>query len=187
MFLYLFVRAFPHKIQHRCFQSTVAKIEIAAFQHGPGELDVSRIAALGPPVDFRTARVGQFQQFGHLVERLTHRIVAGLSHNAVLQRFLNQYNLSVSSGNHQAEEGVRYFRSVQEVCKDVSLHVVHAHKREVQGHCEAFCVIHPYQKSTYQSGAVGDSDGLQVFQIDSGLLKCLVNDWYNFPQMSPGS
>ena len=135
------------------------------------ELELIRISQLSQPVNDRTARITESHHLRTLVKRLTHSIIDGLTENLVLKRTVHTHNLRISSGNEEAE--IRELRLtvlriilLDEIGENMSLKVIHLHKRLIQSHRKTLRKRSSHQQRSEQTRTACECNSCYIRSLD---------------------
>ncbi len=100
-----------------------------AFSPGP--------IGIGTSPDLRSARVGEAEHFGDLVERLACSIIIGLAEELVLEMILHEDELSMTARDDQREERETEFGTGSEKIRiNMPFEMIDAEERFLPGECE---------------------------------------------------
>ena len=142
------------------------------------------VALLRQSVHNRAARVTEPHHLGAFVEGFANSVIDGLSENLVFQRTVHPDNLRVSAGNQKAQIGklrcaVFLVVLLYEVCKYVSLKVVHFNQRTSERDGKRLCERRADQQRTQKSRTAGERDCSDVLLLDTGPVDGLAHHRHN--------
>ena len=168
------LRKLVEVIQYGRFQT--AERKIVSFQARAWEGYEVRIALAGQPVDFRSTRIAQSQQAGHLVEGLAGCVVARTSQQRMPEAFLDAHELGVAAGDNQAQVGKRRRGRFDEDRVDMAFQMVDPDQRTSQPQRKGFGKAQTHQQRADQPRSVGDGDSVEVAGRQAGFLQGLTHD-----------
>lgn len=195
-------RMFPDVVQHGGLQA--AEAEIIGI---PADFDVPEMHRRGSvlpncrqSVEDRAARIAQPQQFCHLVIRFTGRVIARLtqfairesSGGAVSRNLLRGLQLHFIQNRVPARDDQAHgrhrrrlprFVRFEENRVHVPFEVIHRHKRLAERRCQRLAIRDSHEQRPDQPRALGHPDGINIPQLEPGVLQRLAHHGDNLPQM----
>jgi hypothetical protein len=155
--------------QHGRLQARKRKVEVAAVQQRPRQLERGRVALLRQPRQGRPARVAEAHQLGGFVEGLARGVVDGLAQDGVAPHPVHPHQLGVSARDKQRDK--REFRRVraQEWRQQVALQVVHAQHWPLQRCAQRAGHARSDQQRAGQPRPPRESDHVHVRQSATGI------------------
>ena len=146
-------------------------LEVAATGQATGEVDVDAVAVAGGPVDVGSARERQAEQPGHLVERLTRRVVDRRAERVDVAGDVGDAQQAGVTTAHQQREARLGQRAVLELVDgDVGGQVVDAVQRLPETERERLRRRDAHEQSAGESGAAGDRDRVDLVKGHPGGL-----------------
>ena len=158
-----------HGVDEGRFQPRKAEI-IRAGGVRRGQPDCAGIALLGQLVQQRAARVGQMQHARSLVKGLARRVILRAAQQPVYAVILHHQDMAVPAAGHQADKGRGQLRMRKVIGADVPLDVIDRNQRLIRRIGQRLGAAHARQQRAYQTGAVGDADGVHIAQLHTGLV-----------------
>ena len=155
------------------------------FEHRPREVEGGRAAGVAGLLDRRSAGVGKAQEPGHFIEGFACGIVQRAAQALVLQVVLHQDQFAMPAGDQQGQQGEagrlvrRGVGQVEPGGVDMPFEVVDADDRLVSGQSQALGHVHADHQRPGQAGAAGGRDGINILDIQMGLLEGLIHNGIN--------
>ena len=150
-----------------------------------------RIALFGQPVDDGAARVSEVHDFCRFVDGFSGSIVDSLPKYLHLEVAAKEQNLCVSARDEKANERkFRFFRTLRlmdEMTQHMCLQVVHLNEWFSQSLSETFGETYAHHQRTHESGAAGESYGINILFLDSRLADGTVNNGDDILLVGTGS
>ena len=163
-------------------------LHVASGGQPAGEVDGDAVAARGGAVDVRTAREGQPEQAGDLVEGLTGRVVDGGAQRLDAGgHVLDPEQAGVATRDEHRQAGLGQRSVLELVDRDVGGEVVDAVQRLAEAQGQRLGAGDPDQQRAGQAGPAGDRDGVDVAQRDAGGLAGPLDGRAPWPRGAPGS
>jgi len=157
----------------RRFQPGERKIQVAAVQQRPREVEGGGITERRQAGQRWSAGIAQPHQLGRLVEGFAGRVVDGFAQQFVMPDVVDAHQLGVSARHQQGNEREVGGITGQERRQQVTFEVVHTQHRSIQGRPEGTGHPGPDQQRAGQPGPAGVGDDIDRAQRQAGLGKHL--------------
>jgi len=152
----------------------------------PWEADCGRVAALRRLIHRGSARKLETHHSGKLVERLTSRIVDGVSERLVVTPIADVNNLGVPSRGEEHNGRRNKLFKLDPGCHQVALHVVDAHERELTRPGCRFGKGMSHEERAHQAGACSGRNTVEVIGVNARIRKGFVSQGADRFDVGPG-
>ena len=137
-----------------------------------GEADGAAVALLGEPVHVRAAGVGQAQEAADLVEGLAGGVVESAAElDDVGGDVADAQEVRVAAGDDESDEALRQGAIDQLIDRQVADDMVDAVDRPVQARGQGLGSGDADSQGADESGAGAHGDGVDLTEVDTGLLQ----------------
>ncbi len=116
------------------------------------------VSLLRGTVYLRSAGIPQPDDPGHLVKGFSRRIISGFSQGFALIVILYKNNIRMASGHHQSHKRRLQFRIFHVIGRNMPVHVIHRHQRNILGKRYCFGGRYAHQQRAHQTRPVGNAD-----------------------------
>lgn len=156
-------------------ETTKREIEIVVLWQSAREFEGMRIATDGEFIDVYTTRVRHTDHFTDFVERLTRRIVNGMSNTFILANAADSDEVRVTARNNESDKRKgRFFHAVSRAKqrrKQMAFGVVNADERNVLRVSKGFGSLNANEKRPNEPWPFGDGHAINLVAIDARFLK----------------